>query len=181
MRRRAQGYRLTAHCDVDQQDSVRHIWQCIDQLQVDRVDHGINCIEDDALVRVLKARKICLTACPTWRPRDAGPRRVDRMRIMFDLGLQVTMNSDDPGVLSSGSLGHMMPFAGAAGRFTPAELARFSVHAFDSAWLPPQDREAYVREVNDYVQQADAALSALPWCEDSSLVQGPRGELPLPS
>jgi len=157
---RAQGYRLTAHCDVDQRDSVRHIWQCIDDLGVDRIDHGINCIEDIALVSALRTRKTCLTACPTWRPRDAGPRRVDRMRAMFDLGLRVTMNSDDPGVLASGSLGHLMPLAGAAGCFTPAELARLSIHAFEGAWLPSVDREAYVCEVNDYLRSAERGLQA---------------------
>ncbi|NDZ17427.1 adenosine deaminase [Variovorax sp. WS11] len=159
-RARAQGYRLTAHCDVDQQDSVRHIWQCIDELGVDRIDHGINCIEDVALVSALRARRTCLTACPTWRPRDAGPRRVDRMRTMFDLGLRVTMNSDDPGVLASGSLGHLMPHAGAAGSFTPAELARFSIHAFEGAWLPSAERDAYVREVTDYLRSAERGLQA---------------------
>jgi len=152
-RARAQGYRLTAHCDVDQQDSVEHIWQCIDELAVERIDHGINCIEDADLVQALKSRQICLTACPTWRQRDPGPRRVDRMRIMFDLGLRVTMNSDDPGVMASGSLGRLMPLAGEAGGFSATEMAQLSIHAFEGAWLPAQDRRAYVDEVALYLRQ----------------------------
>ena len=44
-RARAEGYRLTAHCDVDMVDAVPHIWQCIDQLKVERIDHGINTLD----------------------------------------------------------------------------------------------------------------------------------------
>ena len=33
-----------------------------------------------------------MTPCPTWRPIDREPRRVDRIRIMYDLGLKVTLN-----------------------------------------------------------------------------------------
>src|SRR5208282_4987605 len=47
-RARAEGYRLTMHCDVDQADSVAHIWQCLDDIGVERIDHGVNCLEDDA-------------------------------------------------------------------------------------------------------------------------------------
>ena len=39
---RSQGYHLTMHCDVDQENSVQHIWQCLDEIRVERVDHGVN-------------------------------------------------------------------------------------------------------------------------------------------
>ncbi len=64
---RGQGYRVTAHCDVNQVDSVKHIWECIDLLKTDRVDHGINSIEDPELVKELISRDITLTTCPTRR------------------------------------------------------------------------------------------------------------------
>ena len=35
---RGHGYRLTMHCDVDQADSVGHIWQCLDDIGVERID-----------------------------------------------------------------------------------------------------------------------------------------------
>ena len=45
---REQGYRVTAHCDVDQMDSIKHIWECLDLLKTDRIDHGVNSIESRA-------------------------------------------------------------------------------------------------------------------------------------
>ena len=46
-RARSEGYRLTAHCDVDQTNAVEHIRRCVDLLHVERIDHGMNVIEDD--------------------------------------------------------------------------------------------------------------------------------------
>ena len=63
-RARAEGYRLTMHCDVDQEDAVGHIWQCLDEIGVERIDHGVNCLEDAALVARLAADRIGLTVCP---------------------------------------------------------------------------------------------------------------------
>ncbi len=54
-RARDEGYRLTMHCDVDQEDSVGHIWQCLDEIGVERIDHGVNSLEDPALVREIEA------------------------------------------------------------------------------------------------------------------------------
>src|SRR5262245_3007071 len=153
---RAQGYRLTAHCDVDMVDAVKHIWQCIDQLKVERIDHGINTLDDLRLIEAMKERDICLTACPTWRNGDPAPRRVDRIRKMFDLGLKVTMNTDDPGYFISGMMNTMLPPVAAAGAFTPEELGQFMINAFGAAWLPRDARDGYIRQVRDYVSAYNA-------------------------
>jgi len=158
-RARSEGYRLTAHCDVDQADSVGHIRDCLDLLKVERIDHGINCIEDEALVDRLRERGICFTGCPTWRPIDAEPRRVDRIRRMYDLGLKVTLNTDDPGLFTSGTLGTLLPPVAATGDFTPAEMARLMIYAFEAAWLPADQRARYVREVEDYAAREALSVS----------------------
>lgn len=150
-RARSEGYRLTAHCDVDQKDAVGHIRDCLDLLKVERIDHGINCIEDQSLVDRLLERSICLTGCPTWRPIDREPRRVDRIRTMYDLGLKVTLNTDDPGLFVSGTLGTLLPPVAATGNFAPGDMARFMMNAFESAFLSEAQRAQYVREVEDYV------------------------------
>lgn len=157
-RARSEGYRLTAHCDVDQADAVGHIRDCLDLLKVERIDHGINCIEDPALVEILRERKICLTACPTWRPIDAVPRRVDRMRTMYDLGLKVTVNTDDPGLFTSGTLGTLLPPVAATGNFTPADMAALMINAFEAAWLPAEQRTRYVEEVKATMARATGLM-----------------------
>ncbi len=63
-RARQEGYLLTMHCDVDQQNSVEHIRQAVMDIGVDRVDHGVNILEDAALVAEVKRRGLGLTLCP---------------------------------------------------------------------------------------------------------------------
>ncbi|HEX6657039.1 MAG TPA: adenosine deaminase, partial [Ilumatobacter sp.] len=63
-RARREGYRLTMHCDVDQAHSVEHIWQCLDVINVERIDHGVNALEDEALIREINERGLGLTVCP---------------------------------------------------------------------------------------------------------------------
>jgi adenosine deaminase len=155
-RARAEGYRLTAHCDVDQVDAVAHIRDCLEILRVERIDHGINAIEDARLVEQLKERAICMTPCPTWRPIDKAPRRIDRIRVMYDLGLKVTLNTDDPGLFASGTLGTLLPPVAAAGGFSARDLAQMMINAFEGAWLPTEQQRRHVAQVQDYLARWEA-------------------------
>ena len=147
----SEGYRLTAHCDVDQPATRENIRQCLEILKVERIDHGINTIEDPALVDAARARGITFTTCPTWRQIDQAPRRVDRIRVMHDCGLKVTLNSDDPGLFASGTMGRMLPAVMVAGGFTEAEMGQFMSNAFEGAWVEEAARERFVGRVGAYV------------------------------
>ncbi|HEY1362096.1 MAG TPA: adenosine deaminase [Xanthobacteraceae bacterium] len=149
-RARAEGYRLTAHCDVDQADAVSHIRDCLEMLRVERIDHGINAIEDDRLVEALRERAVCMTPCPTWRAIDRAPRRVDRIRIMHERGLKVTLNTDDPGLFASGTLGTMLPPVAAAGGFSPSDMIELMRNAFAGAWLPAAERARHLAELDAF-------------------------------
>ena len=153
-RARDDGYRLTAHCDVDQENSVQHIWQCLDELGVERIDHGVNALEDPALIDELKRREVCLTVCPTWRPSDAAPRRTERLRRMFDLGLRVTANTDDPGLFASGYLTNLLIGIQEASSYTRTEMARFMRNAFDGAWISDDERSRFLDRLDAYVSEA---------------------------
>ena len=60
-RAQAEGYLLTMHCDVDQQDAVNHIWKAIRDIGVQRIDHGVNAHEDQQLCDEIKRRSLALT------------------------------------------------------------------------------------------------------------------------
>jgi adenosine deaminase len=66
-RARNEGYFLTGHHDVDVRDSVKHIWQSLEIIDMDRIDHGLNSAEDSRLVAELVRRGICLTGSPVKR------------------------------------------------------------------------------------------------------------------
>jgi adenosine deaminase len=89
-RARAEGYQLTMHCDVDQEDSVEHIRQCLDVIGVDRIDHGVNCLESEDLQAEIKKRGLGLTVCPVSNSFVRGSAWQDAVRQLLDRGLRVT-------------------------------------------------------------------------------------------
>jgi adenosine deaminase len=147
---RGQGYRVTAHCDVNQEDSVKHIWECIDLLKTDRIDHGINSIEDPELVKELIRRDITLTTCPTWRSPFPGPRDVEGIRKMYDLGLKVTLNTDDPAEFNSGFMNKTLMGAAERSGYNRADLVQFMRNAFNGSWLPQEKKERYIASLEAY-------------------------------
>lgn len=150
-----EGYHLTAHCDVDQENSAEHIRQCIHDLGVERIDHGVNCVEDGALLEAIKEKNICLTVCPTWRPSDPGPRRLKRLRQMFELGLPVTINTDDPEEFASRYLTNTMIGVQQGTGYTAEEMIQFMRNAFIGSWLDESRKQSYLRELEAYAQNND--------------------------
>ncbi len=157
-RARAEGYRLTAHCDCDQKDSVEHIRQCIHDLGVERIDHGVHCLDDPSLHKEIGLRGIALTMCPTWRPSDPEPRRLAAIRQMLDLGLQVSLNTDDPEEFASRYLTNMLTEVQRTGAFSAEEMTGFMRNAFLGSWIGETQRAAYLEELDrhcrDYVGRA---------------------------
>ncbi len=93
---RREGLRVVAH--AGEEGPPEYIWQALDLLGAERIDHGVRAIEDDALMRRLANDQIPLTMCPLSNLRL---RVVDRLsdhplRRMLDAGIKVTINSDDP-------------------------------------------------------------------------------------
>ena len=158
-RAKEDGYRFTAHCDVDQTNSVQHIWQCLDVLKVERIDHGINSIEDPQLVEELKRRNICLTPCPIWRSTDPAPQDVDRIKTMFELGLLVTLNSDDPAEFDSGYLTSLLIGVQEASGYSKHDLVRFMLNAFEGSWLPRSAKDAYIASLLKYAAAHGVVMS----------------------
>jgi adenine deaminase len=149
-RARAEGYQLTMHCDVDQKDSLEHIRQCLDVIGVDRIDHGVNCLESEELQAEIKARGLGLTVCPISNSHVRGSAWQDAVRRMLDRGLMVTVNSDDPAYFG-GYVGENLLAVQATTPLLPQEMLRLQRNAFEIAWLPDAVKDTYLAELNLYV------------------------------
>jgi len=144
-RARKEGFRLTMHCDVDQEDSVGHIRQCLDEIRVERIDHGVNVLEDPALVREINARGLGLTVCPISNSYVAGSLKAAELAQLLDAGVRATVNSDDPAYFP----GYMNENLGAV-ELDEEKLVRLTRNAFEISWLPPEEKAAYLAAVDDY-------------------------------
>ena len=153
-RARAEGYRLTAHCDVDQENSIEHIRQCLDLLRLERIDHGVNAVEDPRVVETLIERDICLTVCPTFRPGDPGPRRLRRLRRLFDAGVRVTVNTDDPALFASGYLTDLLRAVQTEGGYSRAEIAALMRNAFLGSFAAETEKAAMIARLDRFMGDA---------------------------
>ena len=134
-RARSEGYQVTMHCDVDQENSVEHIRQCLFEIGVDRIDHGVNILESEELTAELKHRGLGLTVCPISNRWVAGDLKASQIKQMLDLGLRVTVNSDDPAYFGGYVTDNLMATQEAAG-LNESELMRLQRNAIEIAWLP---------------------------------------------
>lgn len=144
-RARQEGYLLTMHCDVDQDNSIEHIRQAIQDIGVDRIDHGVNILEDPSLVETIIEKGIGLTCCPISNGIVTDSMKAEGIRKLLDLGVRVTINSDDPAYFP----GYVQENL-AALNLSREELLQVQRNAFEITWLPRQVKDAYLAEVEAY-------------------------------
>ncbi len=148
-RARSEGYRLTMHCDVDQEDSVAHIRQCLDDIGVERIDHGVNCLEDEALVARIAGAGVGLTVCPISNSYVSDGLKAREIKVMLDRSLRVTVNSDDPAYFP-GYVSENLAAVAEAVSLTERELVQIERNAFTIAWITDQERAAYLGDLDAY-------------------------------
>jgi adenosine deaminase len=146
-RARAEGYQLTMHCDVDQENSLEHIRQCLDVIGVDRIDHGVNCLESEDLQAEIKKRGLGLTVCPVSNSYVRGSAWQDAVRQLLDRGLRVTVNSDDPAYFN-GYVTENLLVVNDTTPLSRAELLQLQRNAFEIAWLPNGTKDQYLAELD---------------------------------
>lgn len=145
---RAQGYRLTMHCDVDQDDSVAHLWQCLDEIGVARIDHGVNCLEDDALVAEIIRRGLGLTVCPISNSYVTDGTKASQIKTMLERGMLVTINSDDPAYFPGYLRENLLTAQREAG-LSRDEVVRLVRNGFTASWLGDEDKAGYLARVDE--------------------------------
>lgn len=136
-----------------------YVWQTLDVLGVSRIDHGNRALEDPALVARLAAERTTLTVCPlsNLKLRVVSDLARHPIRRMLELGLAATVNSDDPAYFGGYLLQNYVATARAVG-LSREELAELARNSFRGAFLPAEERERRVAEVDRYV--ASFAASA---------------------
>jgi adenosine deaminase len=153
-RARREGYRLTMHCDVDQENSVEHIWQCLDEINVERVDHGVNALEDEALITEINRRGLGLTLCPISNSYVTDGLKAAELKSLLDGGVRATVNSDDPAYFP-GYMNENLVAVERAAHLGRDEIVQLARNAFSVSWLPREDRDAYLDALEAYAAEPD--------------------------
>ena len=148
-RARAEGFLLTMHCDIDQQNSIEHIRQALEDIGVDRIDHGTNIVEDPRLVELVRTKGLGLTCCPVSNRFVTADMKANEIVSLLRAGVKVTVNSDDPAYFG----GYVADnFAALAGEIdvTVEELVAIARNSFEVAWLTSRARDGFLAELDAY-------------------------------
>ncbi len=140
-RARAEGLKLVAH--AGEEGPPDYVWEALDVLGVDRIDHGNRSLEDAALVQRLARDAVPLTVCPlsNLRLRVVKEMTAHPLRRMLDAGLFVTVNSDDPAYFG-GYMNENFAAVVAALGLSEAELAAIARNGFAASFMPEAERRA---------------------------------------
>ena len=127
------------------------VWAAIRLLGAERIGHGVRCVEDPALVDHLREHQVPLEVCPTsnlylgvYPSYEQHP-----IRWLWEEGLCVTVNSDDPPMFNTDLVREYQVLAENLG-FTAAELEQLSLTALRASFLP-LDRKADLEQ--DFVSE----------------------------
>ncbi|MBU3066464.1 adenosine deaminase [Nocardia sp. NEAU-G5] len=130
-----------------------YITEALDVLGVQRIDHGLRCMEDPALVERLVRERIPLTLCPLSNVRLRTVDTLDRhpLPAMLDAGLMCTVNSDDPAYFG-GYAGDNFDAVRKVLALNEEQLRDLARNSFNAAFLEHDEprRARYLAEVEAY-------------------------------
>jgi adenosine deaminase len=147
---RERGLKLVAH--AGEEGPPEYVWEALDVLGVDRIDHGNRSLEDAALVARLAREGMTLTVCPLSNLKlcVVADMKAHPLKRMLDLGLKATINSDDPAYFGGYLLDNWLAAAGALG-LTRAELTTLARNSFTGSFLTPAQIAAHLAAIDAYV------------------------------
>ena len=154
-RARALGLHLTTHCDVDQPNSVAHLWGALEVLGVERIDHGLNAAKDPALVAAVRSRGVGLTAAATQFYAEIPGRmeyRSGLIKQLLEQGVIVSVNSDDPGMMQSRYVGDLMLRVQQTAELSRDQVIRLAKNSFTMSWITRAQRSAYLASIDAYAK-----------------------------
>ncbi|MGF1588110.1 MAG: adenosine deaminase [Pleurocapsa sp.] len=157
-RAQAEGFLTVAH--AGEEGPPEYIWEAIKLLKVSRIDHGVRSMEDPKLLDYLVAKQIPLTVCPLSNVElkvfDSMAKH--NLKKLLDLGICVTVNSDDPAYFG-GYITENYQAAQSALNLTKQELYQLAKNSFQASFFPPESKRKLMIELDDYYRRSSTQIA----------------------
>jgi adenosine deaminase len=146
-RARSEGFLTVAH--AGEEGPPEYMREALELLKVERVDHGVRCLEDPALVARLVAERIPLTVCPLSNVKLRVFDRLEdhNLKLLLDAGVCATVNSDDPAYFG-GYVGENFRRVQQALDLSVGDIRTLARNAFVASFLADEDRQRLVAELD---------------------------------
>lgn len=147
-----QGLRLVAH--AGEAAGAESIWGAVNTLKVERIGHGIRCLDDPELTKVLRQRQIPLEVSPqsNYCLGVVELSQPHPIRKMVDAGLYCTVNSDDPAMFSTSLTNEYLMLATQG--FSWEELWQLNLNALEATFMGEVEKGKYRNEWEEFVRTA---------------------------
>ena len=150
------GLKLVAH--AGEEGPPEYVWQALDILGIDRIDHGNRALEDAALVERIVAEGKTLTVCPLSNLKLCVIDEIAQSPVatMLESGIKVTVNSDDPSYFG-GYINDNFQAVADALDLSVDQIAELASNSFKGSFLPEAEKTAYLAEIERLRQRAEGA------------------------
>ena len=144
------GLHVTAH--AGEEGPPEYVAEALDLLKVERIDHGNRALEDPALVHRLVAEGMTLTVCPLSNLKLCVIDEISQSPVkqMLDLGLIVTINSDDPAYFG-GYVGANYQAVADALNLSQDQIVRLAQNSFAGSFLSDAEKQLHLDRIADAV------------------------------
>jgi adenine deaminase len=140
------GLKVVAH--AGEEGPPEYMWQAIDLLKVQRIDHGVACLQDPLLVAELAHTRLPLTVCPLSNLKLCVVKdlRDHPLKKMLDAGLCVTVNSDDPAYFGGYMNANFIQTVQALD-LSRDEVVTLARNSFEAAFVTPEQRLGWMQQL----------------------------------
>ncbi|WP_180131449.1 MULTISPECIES: adenosine deaminase [unclassified Acinetobacter] len=143
---REAGFLSVAH--AGEEGPAEYVWEALDLLKVNRVDHGVRSEEDPALMQRLIAEKMPLTVCPLSNlklcvVKDMAEHNIRRL---LQQGVHVTVNSDDPSYFGGYMNDNFVAITKALD-LSNAELKQLAINSFEASFISDTEKQAWIKKI----------------------------------
>ncbi|MCP0916738.1 adenosine deaminase [Acinetobacter indicus] len=143
---REYGFLVVAH--AGEEGPPEYIWEALDLLKVNRIDHGVRSEEDPALMQCLIQDEMPLTVCPLSNLKlcVVQDMRQHNIRRLLQQGVKVTVNSDDPSYFGGYMNDNFIAITEALD-LTADELKQLAINSFEASFLPAAQKQAWIEKI----------------------------------
>jgi adenosine deaminase len=147
-RARALGLHAVAH--AGEEGPPAYIRSALDVLHVERIDHGVRCVEDPALVARLARERVTLTVCPLSNVKLCVFDGLEQHNLpeLLAANLAVTVNSDDPAYFGGYVNDNLVQLFEALPTLGPREAYALLRNSFEGAFVTEDERRLWIEELD---------------------------------
>jgi adenosine deaminase len=144
---RKHGFKTVAH--AGEEGPPEYIWEALNLLKIERIDHGVRSIEDEGLMKKIILEKMPLTVCPlsNIKLRVFPELKSHNLKELLQRGVMVTINSDDPAYFG-GYVNQNYIETAEQLDLSEQQIKQIAKNSFEASFLAPADKKKWIDQID---------------------------------